>query len=158
MPLYFLNPNNDVTLFFFSKNYEFQGLFPSADHVRSQEVWKNVTQNVQENKLFGAMQVLINDSRKIMNAGQIVIGPHFPIFRFVSCILLTIFSEIFNSPVLISSVELLFATIWTSSIQLTGTVFQFASGAFFLAMTILRLLFIVPVAKSFFPSILSKFL
>lgn len=67
-PLYFNNPDNE-------------NLVEGVNVSRSTEVWTTVTQAVQENKLFGAMQALINDSRKIVSNGQICIGPHFPLFR-----------------------------------------------------------------------------
>ncbi|KIH64554.1 dDENN domain protein [Ancylostoma duodenale] len=48
---------------------------------RSLGVWRTVTQSVQDNKLFTAIQTLINDSRRVTENGQIALGPHFPVFR-----------------------------------------------------------------------------
>ncbi|VDK49831.1 unnamed protein product [Cylicostephanus goldi] len=68
MPLYLVNPNHK---------------FVPEDKItsRSLSVWRIVTQSVQENKLFTAIQTLINDSRRVTDNGQIALGPHFPVFR-----------------------------------------------------------------------------
>ncbi|KAK6747295.1 hypothetical protein RB195_000479 [Necator americanus] len=67
-PLYLVNPNHR---------------FISSEKVssRSLGVWRTVTQSVQDNKLFTAIQTLINDSRRVTDNGQIALGPHFPVFR-----------------------------------------------------------------------------
>uniref|UniRef100_A0A1I7XSG7 Autophagy protein 5 n=1 Tax=Heterorhabditis bacteriophora TaxID=37862 RepID=A0A1I7XSG7_HETBA len=41
-------------------------------------------QSVQDNKLFAAIQTLVNESRRVTDNGQISIGSHFPIFRYVT--------------------------------------------------------------------------
>ncbi|RCN26140.1 hypothetical protein ANCCAN_28140 [Ancylostoma caninum] len=67
-PLYLVNPNHK---------------FIASEKVasRSLGVWRTVTQSVQDNKLFTAIQTLINDSRRVTENGQIALGPHFPVFR-----------------------------------------------------------------------------
>uniref|UniRef100_A0A0K0DIL6 RES domain-containing protein n=1 Tax=Angiostrongylus cantonensis TaxID=6313 RepID=A0A0K0DIL6_ANGCA len=56
--------------------------FTSSEKVsRYLPVWRAVTQSVQENKLFTAIQALINDSRRVTDSGQITLGQHFPVFR-----------------------------------------------------------------------------
>ncbi|KJH40906.1 hypothetical protein DICVIV_13131 [Dictyocaulus viviparus] len=67
IPIYLANPNHKIV---------------SNEKVsRHLPVWRTVTQAVQENKLFTAIQALINDSRRVNDNGQITLGQHFPVFR-----------------------------------------------------------------------------
>ncbi|PIO64886.1 hypothetical protein TELCIR_13468, partial [Teladorsagia circumcincta] len=77
-PLYLVNPNHK---------------FASPEMSRSLPVWKNVTQSVQDNRLFTAIQTLINDSRRVTENGQIALGPHFPVFRDIQFASLDVFGR-----------------------------------------------------------------
>ncbi|KAK6059904.1 hypothetical protein COOONC_02447 [Cooperia oncophora] len=77
-PLYLVNPNHKFT---------------SLEISRSLPVWKNVTQSVQDNRLFTAIQTLINDSRRVTENGQIALGPHFPVFRDIQFASLDVFGR-----------------------------------------------------------------
>ncbi|VDL84756.1 unnamed protein product [Nippostrongylus brasiliensis] len=66
-PLYLVNPNHK--------------LLSPEKITRTLPVWRTVTQSVQDNRLFTAIQTLINDSRRVTDNGQIALGPHFPVFR-----------------------------------------------------------------------------
>ncbi|KAJ1363940.1 hypothetical protein KIN20_023908 [Parelaphostrongylus tenuis] len=66
-PVYLANPNHKI--------------ISSEKTSRYLPVWRNVTQSVQENKLFTAVQALINDSRRVLDNGQVTLGQHFPVFR-----------------------------------------------------------------------------
>uniref|UniRef100_A0A7I4YM87 C-myc promoter-binding protein n=1 Tax=Haemonchus contortus TaxID=6289 RepID=A0A7I4YM87_HAECO len=78
-PLYLVNPNHK---------------FVSQEKLsRSLPVWKTVTQSVQDNRLFTAIQTLINDSRRVTENGQIALGPHFPVFRDIQFASLDVFGR-----------------------------------------------------------------
>ncbi|GMR48953.1 hypothetical protein PMAYCL1PPCAC_19148 [Pristionchus mayeri] len=67
VPLYFLNPTNT---------------FANDDRKakRSQTVWNEVTKAVSENRLFTALQSIINEHRK-KTESTVVLARHFPFFR-----------------------------------------------------------------------------
>ncbi|GMT26044.1 hypothetical protein PFISCL1PPCAC_17341 [Pristionchus fissidentatus] len=67
VPLYFLNPNNS----FINEDRKAK---------RSQAVWNEVTKSVAENRLFGALQSIINEHRK-KTESTVVLARHFPFFR-----------------------------------------------------------------------------
>lgn len=78
-PLYLVNPNHR---------------FVSPEQMsRSLPVWRTVTQSVQDNKLFTAIQTLINDSRRVTENGQIALGQHFPVFRDIQFASLDVFGR-----------------------------------------------------------------
>ncbi|CAI4221129.1 unnamed protein product [Auanema sp. JU1783] len=70
--------HTDITpLYFANSNHRFG---EGKVNARTNEVWQNVVKSVQENKLFSALQILINNYRVTQN-GRVIIAAHFPVFR-----------------------------------------------------------------------------
>ncbi|CDH93122.1 DENN domain type RAB GEF [Caenorhabditis elegans] len=81
LPLYFYNPNHDGNAPSFGDFTEkiTRKLEDGSDST-GYATWKTVTDSVNKNLLFKAVQTLVNSSRLVKN-GSVHVGAHFPIFR-----------------------------------------------------------------------------
>lgn len=79
IPLYFYNPNHDGNPVFGSYNDKIRRVDNGKDS-NGYASWKIVTDSVNKNLLFKAVQTLVNSSRLVKN-GSVHVGAHFPIFR-----------------------------------------------------------------------------
>lgn len=78
IPLYFMNPNHDGDQLFAK---EYPRHFEDGKETPLYSSWKVVTDSVNKNLLFKAVQTLVNSSRQVRN-GSVHVGAHFPIFRY----------------------------------------------------------------------------
>ncbi|KAF1759897.1 hypothetical protein GCK72_016364 [Caenorhabditis remanei] len=80
IPLYFYNPNHDGNPAFGEFNQKIQRRTDDGKETNAYSSWKLVTDSVNKNLLFKAVQTLVNSSRLVKN-GSVHVGAHFPIFR-----------------------------------------------------------------------------
>uniref|UniRef100_A0A1I7TPQ6 DUF547 domain-containing protein n=1 Tax=Caenorhabditis tropicalis TaxID=1561998 RepID=A0A1I7TPQ6_9PELO len=80
IPLYFYNPNHDGDPIFGVYNQKIQRRSEDGKDSMAYSSWKIVTDSVNRNLLFKAVQTLVNSSRLVKN-GSVHVGAHFPIFR-----------------------------------------------------------------------------
>ncbi|UMM31114.1 hypothetical protein L5515_012723 [Caenorhabditis briggsae] len=80
MPLYFFNPNHDGDPIFGNYNRKILRQTEDGKETKRYASWKLVTDSVNKNMLFKAVQELVNSSRLVKN-GSVHVGAHFPIFR-----------------------------------------------------------------------------
>uniref|UniRef100_A0A8R1EPX1 Uncharacterized protein n=1 Tax=Caenorhabditis japonica TaxID=281687 RepID=A0A8R1EPX1_CAEJA len=90
VPLYFMNPNHEA-------NPLFEGHLGSRRSEDGKDSplftsWKLVTDSVNKNLLFKAVQTLVNSSRLVKN-GSVHVGAHFPIFRDIQFASLDLFGR-----------------------------------------------------------------
>ncbi|EGT48632.1 hypothetical protein CAEBREN_17629 [Caenorhabditis brenneri] len=80
IPLYFYNPNHDGNPVFGAYNQKLQRKLEDGKDSNGMASWRIVTDSVNKNLLFKAVQTLVNSSRLVKN-GSVHVGAHFPIFR-----------------------------------------------------------------------------
>ncbi|CAI2349882.1 unnamed protein product [Caenorhabditis sp. 36 PRJEB53466] len=88
-PLYFMNPNHDGNPMFGTKATRFS---EDGKETPLYSSWKIVTDSVNKNLLFKAVQTLVNSSRLVKN-GTVHVGAHFPIFRDIQFASLDLFGR-----------------------------------------------------------------
>ena len=84
IPLYFMNPNHvlvRIEEFILFGDEKFQ--LNQRSSSRHQKTWDGVVTAIQQNQLFKAVQTIVNESRQVQQGGGVILGPHFPLFRYI---------------------------------------------------------------------------